>query len=235
MFVDPLVLSAYSKNSYATKERIVLGNSAQEPVTGADIRRQAVSGGIVNVEASRFLSGQFKPQKSRNTSPAAPTHSSAQSAGSTSFAATEVYFYSVTSVNEFGESLASVPASITISTLGNQVAVTITPADTTQVRSFKVYRTKAGGGSTTARFIGSVKNSGASTTIFTDLNNKQPGAISGFLTQLDTMEVKELSPYSRLKLAVADLTIPEAHFRFLCLAVYEPRKNVIVDNLIGSL
>lgn len=48
------------------------------------------------------------------------------------------------------------------------------------------------------------------------------------------MGIKELSPYSRMKLAVVDMTVPEAHFRFCTLAVFEPRKNVILDNLIGS-
>jgi len=48
------------------------------------------------------------------------------------------------------------------------------------------------------------------------------------------MAMKELSPYSRMKLAVTDLSLPEAHFRFCTLAVMQPRKNVLLDNLIGA-
>ncbi len=66
---------------------------------------------------------------------------------------------------------------------------------------------------------------------FTDLGNKIPGFVTGFLIEGDTMALKELAPYSRLKLAVTDLSQPEAHFRFCTLAVMQPRKNVLVDNL----
>jgi hypothetical protein len=54
------------------------------------------------------------------------------------------------------------------------------------------------------------------------------------LVEGDTMEIKELYPYSRIKLAVSDLSQPEAHFRFLTLAVTMPRRNVVVDNLQGT-
>jgi hypothetical protein len=36
-------------------------------------------------------------------------------------------------------------------------------------------------------------------------------------------------------LAVSDLSLPEAHFRFATLCVGSPKKNVLADNLIGSL
>jgi hypothetical protein len=65
-----------------------------------------------------------------------------------------------------------------------------------------------------------------------DLGNKLPGFVTGFLVQGDTMAMKELAPYSRLKLAVTDLSVPEAHFRFCTLAVQQPRKNVLIDNLV---
>jgi hypothetical protein len=49
------------------------------------------------------------------------------------------------------------------------------------------------------------------------------------------MGLHQLAAYSRLKLAISDLSLPEAHFRFLALAVYQPRKNVILDNITGQL
>jgi hypothetical protein len=233
LFLDPLTLSAYSKASYASKERFNLGATAQEPVTGVDIRRQAVSGGVVQLEPSRFLSGQTRPKRARANSPGAPTISLAQAASSTSFALNEVYKYAVTAENEIGESVISATSSITISTAANKVTVTITPGSGTS-RYFRVYRTVAGGAAGTERLVGLVKNSGSSTTDFVDLNNRQPGAITGFLVQTDVMEMKELAPYSRLKLAVSDLTQPEAHFRFVTLAVYEPRKIVLGDNITSA-
>jgi len=82
------------------------------------------------------------------------------------------------------------------------------------------------------RILGRVAANGSSAVTFTDLGNKIPGFVTGFLIEGDTMALKELAPYSRLKLAVTDLSQPEAHFRFCTLAVLQPRKNVLVDNLV---
>jgi hypothetical protein len=230
LLVDPKVLSAYNKISFG-KERIVLAGSPQD-ATAADLKRQWVSGGTVSIEASRFLSGKSQPAAPRSTGPGAPSISTAVS-GTTATIPTGTYIYYATSVNELGESPASATASQAV-TLGQEVDVTITPPGSGTVRYFNVYRSNAGGTASSAKFIGRVANSGAATTAFTDLGNKKPGFVTGFLVQGDTMGVKELSPYSRMKLAVSDLSLPEAHFRFLTLAVMQPRKNVLLDNLIGS-
>lgn len=233
LLVDPLVLSAYNTLAFG-KERIILAGSPQE-ATGADLRRQWVSGGTVQIEASRFLSGKFKPARARSNGPAAPTFvgPATLAAGTTGFKATEKYTYYVTAVNEIGEGPASVSQVVTVATDGQQILLHIAPQPT--ARYFNVYRTKAGGSVASARFIGRVVNSGGSETTFVDLGNKLPGFVTGYLVQGDTMEIKELSPYSRMKLAQTDLSIPEAHFRFLTLAVTEPRKNALIDNLVGTL
>lgn len=231
LLVDLLVLSAYNKISYG-KERIVLAGSAQD-ATASDLKRQWVSGGTVNIEASRFLAGKTGPAESRANSPLAPSISLANTASSTSLSA-GTYIYFATSVNEAGESGKSATSSVTAAA-GDYVTVTITPNGSgNTARYFNVYRTLAGGSASSAKFIGRVANSGAGTTAFVDLANKRPGFVTGYLVQGDTMAVKELAPYSRLKLAVTELSIPEAHFRFLTLAVMEPRKNVLLDNLVGS-
>lgn len=230
LLIDPKVLSAYNKISFG-KERIVLAGSAQD-ATGAELRKQWVSNGTVGLEASRFLSGKTRPASARSNGPAAPTISLGTGAGSTSLPA-GTYTYYVTSVNELGESPKSAAASQAASA-GDQITVTITPPGSGTVRYFNVYRSAAGGSAASARFIGRVALGAGATTAFLDLNNKRPGFVTGFLVQGDTMAMKELSPYSRLKLAVSDLSIPEAHFRFCTLAVMQPRKNVLIDNLVGS-
>jgi hypothetical protein len=68
-----------------------------------------------------------------------------------------------------------------------------------------------------------------------DLNGKVPASVSGYFLQKDGATIRELAPYSRLKLAVSDLSMPEAHFRFLGLAVETPRKFVLIDNLNGTI
>jgi len=233
LFVDPLVLSAHNKIMW-NNERVVLGASAQD-ATGQDLRRQFVSGGMVEIEASRFLSGKFKSSRPRLNAPAAPSIAvDATNASSTAFVAGQVYTYYVTAENSLGEGFPSASASDTVTVNGNRIDVTITPGAGTQT-FFNVYRSPAGGSAAQARFIGRIVNSGAATTVFRDLGNKIPGFVTGFLVQEDTMELMELSAYSRMKLAVTDLSEPEAHFRFLCLKVTEPRKNCLIDNLRGDL
>jgi hypothetical protein len=234
LIVDPKVLSNYNKIAFG-KERIVLAGSPQD-ATGAELRKQWVSGGTVSLEASQFLRGKAKPAAARSNGPSAPSNLSGSSgavAGSpTAFTAGQVYKYYATSCNELGESPASVTASVTIAAAADAVTLTITHPGSGTVRYFNVYRSAAGGTAASAKFIGRViLNASGSTTSFVDLGNKQPGFVTGYLVQGDTMGLKELAPYSRLKLAVTDLSQPEAHFRFLTLTVQEPRKNCLIDNL----
>jgi hypothetical protein len=229
LLVDPKVLSNYNKITQG-KERIVLAGSPQD-ATGADLRRQWVSGGTVQLEASRFLSGKTRGAAPRNTGPSIPgTVTPTPGAGSTGLAA-GVYSYYVTAVNQIGESAGSAIASATL-TSGQQTSLSI-PATTGAVY-FNVYRSAVGSAAQSATvcyFIGRIVAASSGATTFLDLGNKLPRFVTGFLVQGDTMEMKELAPYSRLKLAVTDLTVPEAHFRFCTLAVTQPRKNVLVDNL----
>lgn len=232
LYVDPLVLSAYNKIMW-NNERIVLGGSAQD-VTGQDLRRQFVSGGTVEIDASRFLSGKFRPHRPSLRAPAAPSIAAGVAASSTAFLAGQSYTYFVTAENSLGEGAASNVVTQAVANNGERVDITITPGAGTQT-FFNVYRSPSGGSAAQARFIGRIVNSGAATTVFRDLGNKIPGFVTGYLVQEDTMELMELSAYSRMKLAVTDLSEPEAHFRFLCLKVTEPRKNVLIDNLRGDL
>ena len=229
LLTDLLVLSAYNKISFG-KERIVLAGSAQD-ATAADLKRQWVSGGTVNVEASRFLAGKTNPAQARVNSPGAPSISNVAAAASTSLAAGTYIFYA-TAVNEVGESARSATAS-TVCAAGDKVTVTITPGSGI-TRYFNVYRTLAGGSAATAKFIGKVANSGAATTDLVDLNNRRPGSVTSFLVQGDTMAIKELSPFSSKKLAETDLSSPTAFYRFLCLCVLQPRKNILLDNCVGA-
>ena len=226
LFVDPKVLSNYNKITYA-KERIVLAGSPQD-ATGATLRKQWTSGGVVEVDSSRFLSGKTSPAPSRSNGPSTPTLTSATpgaiSGVTTGFLAGQVYIYAVTACNEAGESPKSTTQTATIATSGHGVTLVITGTN----RFYNVYRSAAGG--TILKFIGRVIQ-GATTTSFIDIGNKQPAFVTGLLVQKDTMSLKELAPYSRLKLAVTELSQPEAHFRFITLCVFQPRKNVLIDNL----
>lgn len=238
LIVDPIILSGYNKivalnggsSAGASIQRIHLAGSAQE-ATGADLRRQWVSNGTVSLESSRFLSGKSQSQRPTIGSPSAPSASAAAGlAGSGSLAAGTYYYY-VTAENERGEGFRSTVTSDTALANGS-IALTITPAagGIGGVKMFNVYRGTMASGAD-AKYIGRVKYDGGATQSFLDLGNRAPGFVTGYLLQKDTWEFRELAPYSRLKLAVSDLSVPEAHFRFLTLCGYEPRKNVIADNL----
>jgi hypothetical protein len=233
-FTDPLVLSNYSKQTYLDKIRFNLGAAAQEPTTGVDIRKQAVSGGVVTLETSRFLSGQTKPKRPRNNAPSAPTISSVTvAASSTGFLATQVYTYYVTGENELGESLPSAASTGTIVNNGDKVTLALAAGGSGTTRWFNVFRSPAGGSVASCKLIGRVKSVGGAS--FVDLGNMLPGASNLYLVDPESMGLHELAPFFRAPLAKTDLTSVTAFARFVTLAVYQPRKNVLCSNLTGAL
>lgn len=236
LLLDPKSLSAYNKITYA-KERIVLAGSPTQ-ATGSELGKQWTSQGTCSIESSHFLRGKTSPQTARSSGPAAPASNTVASttvAGVvTPFVAGEKYWYFSTTGNEVGESPACPAVQATVTATGDELQLTINHPGTGVARFFNVYRSLAGGTAASAKYIGRViLTAGAGSTVFFDLGNKQPGFVTGYLVQGDTMSMKELAPYSRLKLAVTDLSTPEAHFRFCTLAVTQPRKNVLLDNITG--
>lgn len=235
LIVDPVVLSGYNKlviqNSSNVTQFASMGQALTS--TGADLRMQNVSEGSVKLEASQFLRGKFQPDRSRNGAPASPTLG-APSAVSipAGLIPAGTYIWSVSPVNEKGEGIPTASSSQALS--GSQGAtIAITPQGSVGTRYFNVYRSDAGGSAASAKFIGRVKNSGSGSVTFSDLGNKIPAFVNGYFIEADCAALHELAPYSRAKMAIQDLSQAEAHFRFLCLATYEPRKLVIVDNLKG--
>jgi hypothetical protein len=235
LVVDPVALSAYNKITYG-KERIILGGSPQD-ATGGDLRKQWVSGGTVTVEASQFLRGKAKPARPRNhpNAPAAPASLTAVDGGSGATGLEGAYVYYATACNEVGESAPCAAVTTASITKDHYVTVTITQPGSGNYRYYAVYRSSAGGTAATARYIGKVVAVQGTTTVFTDLGNRSPGFTTGFLLQEDSAIKKELAPYSRMKLAVTDLSMPEAVFQFVTLAVVKPRQNVLIDNIRGRM
>lgn len=233
-YIDPLAHSGYNKISHA-KERIVLAGSPQQS-SAASLKEQWVAGGAISIESSRFLSAKSSPARSKVGSPQAPSIAVADGAASgTSFVSGQVYQYYATACNERGESGKSSVQAWTVTTTGDAGAVTITPSGSGLVASyFNIYRSNAGEASSKAKFIGRVANSGAATTVFTDLNNRIPGGVTGFLLDMRGMEMPELASYRSMDLARTDLSIPKVYYRFLSLAAKLPRFNVLCDNLLPS-
>jgi hypothetical protein len=230
LILDPISLSAYNKIAHA-KERIMLAGSAQE-ATGAHLRTQWTSSAVVSLEASRFLSGKTQPARSRLGAPAAPVIAVADGGAASSMLQAGTYVYYATGVSILGESLPGASQTATVTAAGDKVNVTITAVSGASY--YNVYRSALGGNTAGAKFIGKIKQ-GSGNPVFVDLGNFSPGAVTGFLIQGNTLGLAQLAPYSKLKLAVSDLSLPEAHFRFLSLAAYQPRKNVLISNITGQL
>lgn len=230
LILDPISLAQYNKIAHA-KERIMLAGSAQE-ATGAHLRTQWTSSSVISMEPSRFLSGKTRPARARAGSPAAPSFTPTSPADAASALDAGDYVYYVTSANERGESLPSAASTVSVAA-GDRVQLAI--SQVSGAKYYNVYRSELGGSQASAKFIGRVKDSGAATTNFQDLGAREPGAVTGYLLQSNTMGFYQLSAYSRMKLAISDLSLPEAHFRFLCLAVKQPRKNVLFENITGQI
>jgi hypothetical protein len=228
--LDPISLSNYNKIAFA-KERIILAGAAQE-ASGANLRKQWTSSAMVELEASRFLSGKTRPARSSSGAPSAPAISGAISATSAIIAAGD-YIYYVTAVNEIGESVPSAQYAATGVTLGDQVTLTIT--NVSGAKSYNVYRSSTNGSLASCKFIGKVKASASASTSFVDLGNRRPGSVTALLSQKDTMAIHQLAGLTKMKLAVTDLSLPSAVFRFLCVATYQPRKNAILSNIEGGI
>lgn len=229
LYVDPVILTGYNKqvalgSGTNSVQRIVLSGSAQD-ASGADLRRQWVSMNTVQLEDSRFLSGKTSPLRPTIGSPSAPTISVAPAAsGSSGIIPAGTHVYLVSAENERGEGPAVTSASVVVAS-GNLVTFTI--AAQAGVTHWNIYR---GASAASAKYIGRVKSTGGAV-VFTDLGNKAPGFVTAFHVQRDCWGLHELAPYSRLKLAQSDLSMPEAHFRFVSLCGYQPRKNALIDNL----
>lgn len=232
LFVSNRVMSAYNKISFG-KERIILAGASQD-ATGAELKRQWTSMGVVPLEASRFLAGKSQPRRTTAGAPAAPTTvTGVAAAGSTGLAAGS-YVYYVTAFNERGESAATVITGGSLALALNDFVTLTINHGAGVIRGFNVYRSAASGSQASAKFIGRVAAASATPTSFIDLGNKRPGFSTGFMLELGAWAMKELAPYSRVKLAMTDLSQVEAHFKYCAVAGYEPRKNALIDNLLGS-
>lgn len=229
LMLDPIALSKYNKIAFA-KERIMLAGSAQD-ASGANLRTQWTSSAVVSLEPSRFLSAKTAPARARIGSPAAPTLSAADAPDAASQLAAGTYTYYVTAVSERGESVKSANVS-EAAAAGDRIDLTI--GAVSGAKYFNVYRSNAGGSALSAKFIGRVK-AASGTTTFVDLGNRQPGSITGFLLQMDTMEQAELAPFSSMDLAVSNLSMPKAFYQFLCLGVKQGRKCALLDNVAASI
>ncbi len=230
LFCDPIALSNYNKIAFA-KERIHLAGSPQS-ATGAELRKQWTSGTPVELVSSQFLRAKHKPQRADARSPAAPGALTPSATAAGAVIPVGTYAYYATAANAVGESAPSATASQAVAA-GEKVTLSI-PA-VSGALYFNVYRSDAGGSAASAKFIGRVKAALAGATTFTDLGNRAPGSSTAYLIEAKAWEMPELHAYSSLDLAISALETPKAFFRFCAVAGLQPRKNVLAENIKGTL
>jgi len=237
LMLDPVALSNYNKiviqsggniTQFATMGQALSGS-------GADLRSQQTSSGGIKIEDSHFLRGKQIPARARSGAPGAPSLAAPAAGGAaTGKLPVGTWYYYATSNSEKGEGVRSAVSASVTTVANDSVTVVITPnAAPLGTKYFNIYRGTLANGSD-AKFIGRLAYNGSANVTFTDLGNKSPGFVNGYLIQEDVAGLHELMPYSRMKMGIQDLSSPESHFRFLCLAVYQPRKLAIVDGLKGS-
>jgi hypothetical protein len=236
--MEPAALSAFSKIFYP-KERIN-NMGVADGKAGFVLREFVSSAGTISMKPNVFL----RPAQTPSTllpvqnGPVAPTlgapASAAVSAGVTpsTFVAGEAYIYKVAAVNDRGSSVPTTSSSVTITADGYQVNMVINA--TAGAKYYNVYRTNAGGVADTAQFIGSVAPTtpGAAVT-FVDRNRKLPGYGEAYLISMaaENLTFKQLTPLSKIDLAITAAAKEWFMILYGCLIVYAPRKNFLLQNV----
>ena len=185
LVLDPISLSAYNKIAHA-KERIMLAGSAQE-ATGAHLRTQWTSSAVVSLEASRFLSGKTRPARARLGALLLLSIAVADAGAAGSLL---IRWYvcvlrngSVRSVvNLFQLFLKLHCDRCWRQSDCHDTAVSGAPY-------YNVYRSDVGDGASDAKFIGKIAQ-GSGNPAFIDLGNRQPGSVTGFLIQGNTLGIR---------------------------------------------
>ena len=108
-------------------------------------------------------------------SPLPPATAVGTPSGSGALIPAGTYVYGVTAENERGEGVEMFSAAVTVAA-GQQVALVI--AGVAGASLYNVYR---GTSASNAYYIGRIAANGSSSVTFTDLGNKSPGFVTGYL------------------------------------------------------
>jgi hypothetical protein len=248
LHLPPKQLSDFIKQFYP-KERVnQLG--VESGRAGYIVREMVTTAGGIQLRPNVFLKQKqgTKANPDRMGVPGAPAdlknaaaasvaagsgNSMDQTAASSKLKAGDVYVYSVTSVNEQGESAAFITSvAVTIATDGNNVTFKISdPSAGNQPTHYAVYRTNnLGTGS--ALFIGYVARTG-SATLFTDLGNRAPGAASAYMLDMrpEVMIWRQLSPLLKINLAAISTAKEFLLWLAGALILFAPRKSGVIENI----
>jgi hypothetical protein len=134
----------------------------------------------------------------------------------------------LTALNDFGESSPTQETGGVAVTAGQVVTITA-PTPIAGVKSYKLYRSAAGGAAGTEEFVGNYKVGQD----IVDRGAKQPGLGEAFMLDLgaECMRFKQLAPLSKINFAIVTTALEFAVVLYGALFVYTPRFNGVWSNV----
>lgn len=246
LHLAPQAHSDVSKQFYP-RERVNLPYPVEGKV-GLAIKSFESNAGPVAFDTNIFLrSGRNNGVK---TVPTAATSAKAPSAPTGAFGApgadaksmfkasdAGAYYYYVTAINRFGESLPSAAIGTVTYAAGDAATLTITDGGGTYpATAYRVYRVpKAGQAAALAQMMTTVARSGGGAT-FVDRNWFIPGTSRAYMVQnnLQNFSVRQLAPMMKIPLATIAASIRWMQLIYLTMILYTPKKNVVYINVRDS-
>ena len=226
---EPLAISSFVRQFYP-QFRSEPGLSGQ--TVGYDVSKITTTAGPIDLKPSLFLRPrqQVRPAAVNGNCPSvAGLTVAGVASGSGSNLAAGTYAYSMTFVNDFGESAPIASAGVAV-TAGQIVTLTVTGSVPATVKYYKVYRAASGALATTAQFIGNYR---VGLSAIVDAGAKRPGLGEAFLLDMssETMKFKQLAPLAKMNLAVVTTALEFLLLLYGALFVYAPRFCGVMRNV----
>lgn len=231
--LEPLALSSFVRQFYP-QFRSAPG-LANETV-GYDVSKVQTTAGSMDLKPNLFLRPRGRARvKGISGAPAVPGAVTAASQGvdtGSLSAAPTGYRYSVTAVNDFGESSPSQTAAVEVGLDNDSMLITIATASP-NAKYYKVYRTADGAANATAEFVMNVKASIMENGQALDSGARQAGLGEAFMVDLraECMRFKQLAPLSKINFAIVSTALEFAVVLYGALFVYTPRFNGVWQNV----
>jgi hypothetical protein len=234
-YISPAAKETYEKELIKEK-RLLLNMGANDVNIGINPHRFTTGSGDGNVLTDVFMKRRMIPTAATSTrAPNAPTVSwSANQASVGSKLAAGNYYYKVTAVNQYGESLPTTASSVqTISTTDKANILTAADnASTYPATAFRVYRMSTLDCYPTE--YGYVWQFAAAASPWTDSNVYRAGCTHGILLDWDAEQVlryRQLINFFALELARTDLSTRKFFLLAGVLLVYNPKRIVLLKNI----
>ena len=248
-FTNPLI-HADLEGLYTTAERFVQPVTVQSPRGGAfpvgvtaGITVNAIQTGFGKIALHTDPNckiGHVCPSVAQGDAtyrPSAPATVQTAAAGSGGLIPTGNYWYKVTAVNEYGESVAVNSAQQAV-TLGEVVTLTITDACNPAATGFRVYRSAIDAADNSdCRLLAEIPCTAGGTTTWVDSGAHVPGTgRMFFLTQLPELAsvvIARYTPLVKKNFAQTDWSTPFGLNMSQACRVQAPKFIYIVDNIVA--